>query len=187
MMFPPVMSVFRTLACMFVTILGVLGVVDAYNGYTVPLFAWRAMIALEVVAMMVGLFAATLCLVNHPDKKTFHTAASNASTVPLAPGATHVHYMGSVARHGTDFVFFALQSITAVWLLMQIVFIYRYTKDMDGYQNALDAGIPTDTAIYYTVFFKLQFLFSLQIQMVVALGICLVGAAASRLSKHHAT
>ena len=190
------MVTIRLLACMLCVMLGVASLLDAYNGYTMPIYAWYAISWFELVAMGLGTALSTLCLLKHTHRDEYIAQnTSDEEVKPLAPSAREAlkqkkaaDYVASVSSRGVDFIFFSLLTVTALWIVAQTTFIYEYTKGgQPGYQAALDAGFPTDTPIYFAVFFKLQLMFSLQLQMALSLGICLVGVALSRVSAHHAS
>lgn len=188
------MVLFRFVACMYVVMLGVFAIIDAYDWYTYPIYAWQAMILIELVAMIVGLFVSLTCMLKHADKFNFMLNNTPEDQVKFlkdkdardaAKKQLSIDYMCSVSHRSVDFAFFSLMTLTAMWLTLQVMFIYNYTKDTDGYQAALDAGFPTESPLYYTVFFKLQLMFSLQIQMATAIGVCFVGYSIGKAAKHH--
>ena len=200
-MMPPcrlntLLFLFRMAGCTFVLLLGLFAIVDSCNGYTYPLLSWAGMVIAEVVAMAVGLGLSTVALLWHSNKHKFLQEGLTEKTGLIDPAtgkptdksvvvtAVSQDYLRSVARRAMDFVFFGVLFVTALWLLVQIAFVYLYTKNQDGFQTQLEMGFPTDEAIRYAIYMKLQFLFTVQIQAVMALCICIGGAASSKISKH---
>jgi hypothetical protein len=185
----------RLAGCMYVMMLGIFALIDSCNGKTYPLLSWVGMTIAETIVMLMGLVLATYGLLWHPDKSRYvdegiaeKTSLLNASGKPTDRGsvATEVskQYMRSVAHMASNFVFFGTMSVTAMWSLVQVAFVYLYTKDEPGFQTQLDKGFPTDEALHYAIYFKFQYLFTVQIQAALALVLCIAGAASGQISKH---
>lgn len=189
----PSIGAFRALACVYTVIIGALAVLDAHNGLTVPIYAWLLMITGNTAALLFGVAVSGYHLMYHADKKSFVPNAELEGLVEKRGGSSSsknteaqkaMLYVGSVTSIATDFVFFSLVFLASLLTWQQVMFVYDYTKSKPGYQAQLDLGFPTGDALYFAPYMKLQLMFSLELQMALAIGICFVSAAVNRATKH---
>lgn len=189
------------LAFLFVNVQCVLAILDGYNAYTVPLFAWRAVLSIKFAAMSLGFLLAMVVFVCHKEKRDYakERSAARESTsgektrlngTPVEPQQDKTarmaqDYMCSVNTSAKRYAFFGVMWVFAVWHLMQILFIYQYTKDEPGYQTALDKGFPTDKPMLFAVEKKMLLLYSIQLELLAAWFVFIIGSATGRVARHH--
>lgn len=190
----------RWVAYLFLTLLTVVSVLDQYNAHTVRLYDWMALILFGLalsglflpywLAQAASLRYAARTLFAVPDgyapltkgKKKVRESPQPASEAMInvadektggkRTAGDDVQAHRSVWHARDQITFHVVHLVIYLHAAVQIVFLYRYTGDVTGFQSALDSqGFSTSSPATYVEEKKLLLLQWLQVSWLVISGV----------------
>lgn len=167
-----IFSLYSFLAVALSFAVGLAGLFDYMNVYTVRMDQWKGIGILLFSAMALGLFIGTAVLGLTPGQEAY--ATEQAGKKGLLKSMLADERLDCISRTCAQVKYFVLMSLVSVWALGQILFLYNYTTTETGVQANMDGGFPHDDGTWtFTVQRKNDFLWLLQLQGVVSL-VCFV-------------
>lgn len=159
-------------AHLYTCVLALFATLDLFNAYTVPLYSWLVILILPLAPLVMMSMSWAAYHMRYPKSAEEFKNLFPADAKKLINGNV-VELYNEMRRTGTLSTalrtYYSALATCYFLLVVQIVFLYRYTQSTEGYQAAIDHGFPTQEAFPFAVEKKSQLLQFLQFTWVLSM------------------